>query len=196
MQKIVNNSLLLCFVSLALSACVVNREQQLAHDASLFSVISATQPGFQPREGDSFSWYENLLVVDSEAKIRVDEEERMIIQGKIQEQMLAKGFRLAAPAEQSTYTLGAALLLDDSEESQRIKSFVKAFPSLTQSIKGYDHGTLLVVIAPTGKLESGDLLWRGAIRAYVIPEGLPIEVQTARVDGYVRKLLSSIPQLQ
>ena len=64
---------------------------------------------------------------------------------------------------------------------------------LASSINNYQEGTLLVAISKHSQAQP-ELMWEGAIQAYVIGEDLPPEERNQRLKLMIKRLMSGLPQ--
>jgi len=178
-------------LSLVSTACTSGN---IMDDARRFSAVTRTDPSFRPEVGDNLVWFSDLIVQDENADIQATPAQVALIQATIESQLIQKKYRFTENVDQAQYMVAAAIVMDDSDQSQEINDLVQIFPGLSGTINDLEQGTLLVVIFPPSDPRTAPLLWRGAIQVYVVGEALPEAMRMDRLRSLATRLMSAVPE--
>lgn len=158
-----------------------------------YSAVSTADESFAPKANDKFVWYNEVLIKDNNADLQEVEAAKKFIENTVEEEVRLKNYIITEDVDAADYMVGAAVILDNSKESQQISKFVKVFPEIAASINNYKEGTIIVVITKPGDIRKNKILWRGAIQTYVIGEELTKEEREVRGQAFIKQLMSSLP---
>jgi hypothetical protein len=158
-----------------------------------FSAVTANDR-FKPKANDTFVWYHEPLLSDQNQTVASPKATKRFIEKQIEAELLLKKYEMTDSMMDADYMIGAAIILDDSEMSQQISNFVKVFPGIRHSISDYKEGSLLVVITKPGDMSDDEILWRGAIQAYIVDDQLSKEESQLRVQSFIKQLMKSLPE--
>ena len=176
------------------AACTQVQTKPVASDnLNTYSAIVTADESFHPKANDVFVWYDEIVLADENDTVQSPTETKRFVEKLIEDEVRLKHYQFTDKASQANYMIGAAVILDNSEMSQKISNFVEIFPSLRQSINQYNEGTLLVVIARPGDMSKSKILWRGAIQAYVAGEEMSLEQRQLRTQAFIKQLMNSLP---
>ncbi|MBL4798348.1 MAG: DUF4136 domain-containing protein [Oleispira sp.] len=176
------------------AACTQVQTKPVASDnLNTYSAIVTADESFHPKANDTFVWYDELVLADENDTVQSPKKTKRFVEKLIEDEVRLKHYQFTDKASQANYMIGAAVILDNSEMSQKISNFVEIFPSLRQSINQYNEGTLLVVIARPGDMSKSKILWRGAIQAYVAGEEMSLEQRQLRTQAFIKQLMNSLP---
>lgn len=175
------------------SSCAGNREARTMEAARRISVVTRTAPEFRPAPDASLVWYSDIIVQDQGAAVRVTPEQLAVIKQTIDSRLTGKGYRFSSSPDEADFMLAAALVMDQSAESQNINQLVELYPGLANSFNDLLAGTLLVVITRPTDPRTAPLMWRGAAQAYAMGETLPADVRLSRLQGYTARLINEVP---
>lgn len=158
-----------------------------------FSAVTANDR-FKPKANDTFVWYHEPLLTDQNQTVESPTATKRFIEKHIEAEVRLKKYDMTDSLADADYMIGAAIILDDSEISQQISNFVKVFPGIRHSIRDYKEGSLLVVIAKPGDISDNEILWRGAIQAYLVNDELSKEEKQLRVQSFIKQLMKALPE--
>lgn len=158
-----------------------------------YSAVATTDESFSPKANDKFVWYNEVLINHENTEIDHIEGTKRFIEATIEDEVKLKNYTITQDDSIADYMIGAAVILDDSKESQQISNFVKVFPEIGPSINHYKEGTVIVVITKPGDIRKSKILWRGAIQTYILGEELTSEQRQVRVKAFIKQLMSSLP---
>ena len=176
------------------AACTQVQTKPVASDnLNTYSAIVTADESFHPKANDTFVWYDELVLADENETVQSPKETKRFVEKLIEDEVRLKHYQFTDKASQANYMIGAAVILDNSEMSQKISNFVEIFPSLRQSINQYNEGTVLVVIARPGDMSQSKILWRGAIQAYVAGEEMSLEQRQLRTQAFIKQLMNGLP---
>jgi hypothetical protein len=184
---------MLVTVMLLTTACVADSGAQLMNDARRFTVVSRIDPGFRPETGASIAWVVDFIVQDENSEVKATDAQAVFIKDTIDSLLQRKQYRLIEDAAEADYMVAAAVLLDNSSESQQITDLVQIYPGLGDAFNDLEQGTLMVIIVAPDYAENSPILWRGAIQAYTMGDALAEEVQLARLQGIISRLINAVP---
>lgn len=180
-----------------LSACAGNSEEAIMDDARRFSAVTRIDPSFRPEIGASLMWYSDIIIEDEGSIIRATSEQVLFIENTIESQLLRKLYQFTDDSAQADYMIAAAVLLNEGTQSQQITNLIQIYPGLADAINDFEQGSLLMIIippTPEGGAVNAPILWRGVIQAYTLGEALPEDVQLARLEGLIIRLLDGVPR--
>ena len=188
----------LCLILLLgslLTACANDSKSRIIDDARRFSVITRTDPVFEPKTGEKVAWYYDLMVEDSASQVKLSGDQAALIKNLIEDGMRRKGYQIVEATEQAQYILAAAVLLDNTAQSNRVLELIQLYPGLSGSFGDYENGTLAIAIIPSSNTSTTNptIYWRGVIQAYTVGDALPLEVRGQRLRANVNRLVKSIP---
>ncbi|NKB34887.1 MAG: hypothetical protein GKR91_17465 [Pseudomonadales bacterium] len=163
-------------------------------DARRFSAVTRIDPNFNPERGSQLVWFSDLIVQDSSAGLQATAQQVSVIQGTIESQLMRKYYRFTENRDDADYMVAAALVMDDSVQSQEITDLVQIFPGLANAFNDLESGTLLVVITAPTDPRTAPLLWRGAIQAYTVGEALPDQMRLDRLRSFTARLIDAVPE--
>ena len=176
------------------AACTQVQTKPVASDnLNTYSAIVTADESFHPKANETFVWYDELVLADENDTVQSPQKTKRFVETLIEDEVRLKHYQFTDKASQANYMIGAAVILDNSEMSQKISNFVEIFPSLRQSINQYNEGTLLVVIARPGDMSQSKILWRGAIQAYVAGEEMSLEQRQLRTQAFIKQLMNGLP---
>lgn len=176
------------------AACTQVQTKPVASDnLNTYSAIVTADESFHPKANDTFVWYDELVLTDENDTVQSRKATKRFVEKTIEDEVRLKQYKFTDKASQADYMIGAAVILDDSEMSQKISNFVEIFPSLRESINHYNDGTILVVITRPGDMSQSKILWRGAIQAYVAGEEVSLEQRQIRTQAFIKQLMASLP---
>ena len=158
-----------------------------------YSAVVTADESFKPKANDKFVWYDELLLTDEDHTIKAPAAAKRFIENQIEAEIRLKKYNITEQVTDADYMIGAAVILDNSEMSQQVSKFVKVFPGIRDSIGNYKEGTILVVITRPGDITRNQILWRGAIQAYIVGEELTQEERQLRVQAFIQQLMGSFP---
>ena len=161
--------------------------------AQRFTAVSRVAPEFQPQAQQSLIWYGDLIVEDQQSTTKITTENRQFIKQVIERQLQLRNYRFTQDPETADYVLGAALLLDNSPESNNIERFLQLHPMVGNTRGSYPRGTLMVALLKPGEINQQSVLWRGAIQAFNMGESLPSEINRVRIEAFIHKLIDAVP---
>jgi hypothetical protein len=184
---------LLIMVTLLATGCVDNSDAQLMSDARRFTVVTRIDPSFRPEIGDSLIWLSDLIVQDANSEVKATDAQAVFVKETIESLLLRKRYRLTEDEAQADYMVAAAVLMDNSSESQEITELVQIYPGLGDAFNDHEQGTLVMIIVAPDYTENSPILWRGAIQAYALGDALPEEFMLARLEGIVTRLVNAVP---
>jgi len=166
---------------------------QVHNDAHRFTAVSRKAPEFKPRAQQRLIWYGDLIVEDQQSSTKITAENRQFIKQTLEQQLRLHNYRFTQDPETADYVVGAALLLDNSPESRNIENFLQLHPMVGSALGRYPTGTLMVAILKPGEINQQSVLWRGAIQAFNMGESLPSEINRARIEEFITRLIDSVP---
>lgn len=167
--------------------------EEVMSDAHRFTAVSRVAPDFRPVSQQRLIWYGDLIVEDQQSTTKITAENRQFIKQTLENQLRLRNYRFTQNPEEADYVVGAALLLDNSPESQTIENFLRLHPMVGSAVGRYPRGTLMVAIMEPGEITQQSVLWRGAIQAFNMGETLPSEINRVRIQDFVQKLIEAVP---
>ncbi len=186
-------SVLVVLLSLQ-AGCVANSADSLMADARRFSAVTRVDPNFRPDAGANLIWFSDLIVQDENSAVKATADQIALITQTIESQFIRKRYQFTNDIEQADYMVAAAVIMDDSPESQQITELVQIFPGLAGAVNDLDQGTLLVVISPPTDPRTAPLLWRGAIQVFLVSEALSPEMRNSRLQSFTARLIAAVPE--
>ena len=179
---------------LLLTGCVTDTEDRIMDDARRFSAVTLNDPSFRPAAGDKLVWYSDLIVQDENAAIRATSEQISLVQSTMESQLIGKNYQFTDEPSEADYMIAAALVMDESTQSQQINDLVQIFPGIGGAFTDFDPGSLLVVISPPTDPRTAPLLWRGAIQVFMVGDALSPAMRMSRIQSMVTRLMNAVPE--
>ena len=180
-----------------LSACVTVVEDQpkqppsaLEQELRRTSVISTSDPGFNPQPGARVAWRDGLQVLSSDGKqINPDLKEK--IKSHIDRNLAGKGFRFSQPGQPIDYWVHGLILLGDELNEEKLGQILGFEPGLVSQSRNYEKGSLvLILVNPNNPATK----WRGVVQVFTSTELTEAE-RELRLDYIIRSLMHPLPNL-
>ena len=157
--KRVRNFFVLLALAVLIAGCAGAREQRIMDDARRFSAVTRVDPSFRPAPDARLVWYSDIIVQDQGAAVPATSSQVEVIRQAIESTLVDKGYQLTDTTSDADYMVAAALVMDESTESQQINELVRIYPGLSNSFNNLDAGTLMVVITEPTDPRTATLLW-------------------------------------
>ncbi len=179
----------------SLSACVTVEEQPVkAQNPELrrTSVISTSDPGFNPQPGARVAWYNDITVHAPQGE-QVPDEVLARIKNNIEANLIAKGFSLA-PASGTTmpdYWMHGLMVLGDDLNEKTLGNMLGFEPGLMAHNRNYEKGSLLLILINPRNVNTK---WRGAVQV-MTDASLSEKERNQRIDFVIHSLMRPLPNL-
>ena len=126
-----------------LNGCSAGSEKQIKSKyADKYSAVATQEPSFKPLSGQVFSWQRDVIVANEGSGIEITQDLLSYISTTIEQQLVAKNYKIQRPSERTDYYIVAAVILDDSSKSKQITGFTEIHPGLGSSLNNNQKGSL------------------------------------------------------
>lgn len=189
MQRLIIFCLTLLVMACAAKTKAPSPADKTQADLAAFSVISVTDPAFQPNRGETISWVSDVIFVGQE-ETPEDLQTIEFIKADIDEDLALKGFQLGEGVN-ANYRVLALVQVGDEQLSTEMRELFRLYPSLGRDSQLH-KGMLIVAVARPGSVQA---LWRGAIKVFLDDDQvLTPAQQRQRLRAAVDKVMASMPK--
>lgn len=177
--------------ALLLTACVTEpAPQQLDHDLRQSSVVSTSDPNFQPQPGETVAWGGDIAVHRPDGT-EVDPAIINTIVSNINTNLKNKGYRFAPQGAQPDYWIQGILVLGNQLNETQLRDVLGFEPGLVAHNQDYQKGSLLLLLVDPNTRSTD---WRAVVQVFTAQE-LPEDVRKQRLEYIIRSLLRPLPTL-
>lgn len=189
MQRIVIAGLALMLAACASDPKPTSTVEKEKADLSAFSVISVTDPAFQPNRGETVSWISDVIFVGQDDS-QDDQRTIEFVKADVSEDLELKGFSVGGGVD-ADYRVIALVQVGDEQLSEEMRELFRLYPSLGRDSQLH-KGMLIVAVARPGSVQA---LWRGAIKVFLDDHHvLTPEQRRMRLRMAVDKVMASLPK--
>ena len=155
------------------------------------SVVSTSNPEFQPKPGDTVAWRDSITVHAPEG-VPVPQQMVDDLKAKIDSQLVAKGYAFTHPGQQPDYLIHGLIVLGNELNEQQLRDVLGFEPGLVARNQNYEKGSLLLMLVDPNSFSTN---WRAVVQVFTSQE-LSAEQQEQRFQYIVRSLLRPLPDLK
>lgn len=180
-----------------LSACVTVVEDhpkkamsELEIELRRTSVISTSDPGFNPQAGATVAWKDELKVMAADGT-PIKQELLDNIKTKIDNNLTAKGYRFSKPGQAIDYWVHGLIVLGNELNEEKLGQVLGFEPGLVSDNKHYEKGSLVLILVNPNNIATK---WRGVVQVFTSTE-LTADERELRLDYIIRSLMHPLPNL-
>lgn len=189
------------FIAICVAACS-SGGQHIPDAAKQYSNISAVNPSFKPRQGQTVAWYSPIIW--SSAALPESTALQSFLSKLVEAQLELKGFKMVTDKQSADYIIGAAIVDGESEQSSQLENLFKLFPSVGKVSDRFAESEALIGIIRGSELHlledddvgSGIALWRSSLKAYVLGESVSEQEREQRFRFFAAQLMRGLPAAQ
>lgn len=175
-----------------LTACVTEEPvRQINPALRQSSVVSTSNPEFQPKPGETVAWRDSITVHAPE-DVPVPQQVVDDLKAKIDTQLVAKGYAFTHPGQQPDYLIHGLMVLGNQLNEQQLRDVLGFEPGLVARSQNYEKGSLLLMLVDPDSFSTD---WRAVVQVFTSQE-LTTEQQEQRFDYIIRSLLRPLPDLK
>lgn len=184
-------TILILLSALIISACTTQpAPDTLDKELRQSSVVSTSDPSFQPQPGASVAW-RSALSVHAPDGVVVDQQIVDDLRAHIDTNFVNKGYRFSAPGQQPTYWIQGVIVLGNQLNETQLRDVLGFEPGLVAHNQQYEKGSLLLLLIDPQQQRTQ---WRAVVQVFTTQD-LPKEVRDQRFEYIVRSLIRPLPTL-
>lgn len=175
-----------------LTGCVTVEEPVSTQDSAMrqSSVVSTSAPEFQPQQGETVAWKDDITVHAPEG-IEVPAELVAGLKSRIDKQLLEKGYRLTTAGQRPDYLMHGLIVLGNDLNEHQLRDILGFEPGLVAPNQAYQKGSLLLMVVDPDTLVTD---WRSVVQVFT-SQTLTQQQQEERFDYIIHSLMRPLPDL-